>query len=100
MTKKLTVKSIGIISLANLYALIAAFTGALGGFFYGGILSFMSMNPSQPELNHPEWLILLALTVGGAVSYGFFAWIGTLISGLFLNLFLKITGGLTLQVES
>lgn len=100
MTKKLTVKSIGIISLANLYALIAALTGALGGFLYGGIFSFMLNNPSQPELNHPEWLILLVSTVGGAISYGLFAWVGTLISGLFLNLLLKITGGLTLQVES
>ncbi|MDF1663966.1 MAG: hypothetical protein P1V97_19510 [Planctomycetota bacterium] len=100
MTERMTIKSIGIISFANIYALIGAATGAFGGFFYGGVLAALAQNPMQPGVEYPNWLIILFTTLASAVGYGIFAYVGTLITGLFLNLVLKITGGLTLNIET
>lgn len=95
MTERMTVKSIGILSFATIYALIGAASGAIGGFFYGGIFALQS----SPGADYPGWLILLFGTITGAMGYGLFAFIGALFAGLFLNFILMLTGGLSLKVE-
>lgn len=98
MRERVTLQSIDPLPMANLYALFGLATGAFMGLFYGGMLG--ALFASGSEGSPLGGLLALAMSVVlGAVGYGAFCWIGTLISMVFLNLGLRIVGGVKLRVD-
>lgn len=95
-------RKIGVVSFAKLYAIFGLLTGLFMGIIFLVMYLILNSNPLAQETGQSNIFgsfgILGVLII--PLIYGFFGFIAGLLGGVFINLALKITGGLKVKVEN
>lgn len=102
----MVIRKIGVMSLAKLMAVMYAGIGLVLGVLYalfavvgGGAMMAMGGEEGAALGGGMMMGMGLAAVVIAPILYGFFGFIGGLISAFFFNLAAKYTGGLELEVQ-
>ena len=104
---EMTVRRVGVFSLAKIQALLMFVIGLFIGVIYG--LIFILLGATMSSLSRREDQLMggvssvavgIAMMIGIPIFYGVLGFIGGLITGVVYNLAAGVVGGLKLELES